>query len=243
MRKLLLTFLILLPVMLPAQEPELIRISEDLEILQLSEKVYLHRSYATVEPYGRFYSNGLIYASEGKAMVFDTPMESEMTLDLLGWIQNELKLEVVGIVVNHHHDDCLGGLKHFHDKGIPSWSTRLTQQLAIEEEVEVPQNTFKRKKSLKVGKASVKLFFPGEAHTVDNMVAWLPDEQVLFGGCMVKSLKSGKGNLADANVEAWPITIEKVKKKFGDAVWVIPGHGKSGGIDLLDYTIEMFSKK
>lgn len=243
MRNLLLSFLIFVPFLLTAQNPDLIRISEDLEILQLTDKVYLHRSYATVEPYGRFYSNGMIYASEGKAMVFDTPMEAEMTEQLLEWIQTELKLEIIGIVVNHHHDDCLGGLKDFHELGIPSWSTRLTQELAKEEKVEVPQNTFKKRKNLKVGSARVQLFFPGEAHTVDNMVAWLPEEKVLFGGCMVKSLKSGKGNLADANVEAWPITIERVKKKFGDAVWVIPGHGKSGGIDLLDYTIDMFSEK
>ncbi|MDW3651375.1 MAG: subclass B1 metallo-beta-lactamase [Bacteroidia bacterium] len=243
MEKLLLTILILFPILSLAQNQELIRLSDDLEIQQLTDKVYVHRSYATVEPYGRFYSNGMVYVSEGKAMIFDTPMESEMTEELLDWLKAELKVEIVGIVVNHHHDDCLGGLNHFHDMGVPSWSTSLTRELAIEEKLEAPQNTFKKKKNLSVGNSKVKLFFPGEAHTIDNMVAWLPEEKVLFGGCMVKSLKSGKGNLDDANVEAWPLTIGKVKKKFGDAVWVIPGHGKSGGIDLLDYTIDMFSKK
>ncbi|MEL6252842.1 MAG: subclass B1 metallo-beta-lactamase [Bacteroidota bacterium] len=242
MEKLLLSILIFLPSILFGQNFDPISISEDLEILPLTEKVYVHRSYSTVKPYGRFYSNGMIYVSEGKAMIFDTPMEPHITEELLGWIQAELKLEIAGIVVNHHHNDCLGGLKHFHDLEIPSWSTSLTQDLAVEKKVEIPQNTFKKRKTLRFGDSKVKLFYPGEAHTIDNMVAWLPEEKVLFGGCMVKSLKSGKGNLADANVKEWPLTIDKVRKKFGDAAWVIPGHGKLGGLDLLDYTIEMFTK-
>ena len=57
---------------------------------------------------------------------------------------------------------------------------------------------------------------------------------------MLKSLKSGKGNLADAVVEEWDDTIQKVKNSYSDLKIAIPGHGKHGGMDLLDYTIEMF---
>lgn len=243
MRILLLLACVTLSHLLGAQELELIPISEDLEIQKLSEKVYVHRSYATVEPYGRFYSNGMIYLSQGKAMVFDTPMEEEITKDLISWIKNELKADIQAVVVNHFHNDCLGGLAVFHREGIPSWSNSLTRELAGRDSLELPQHTFKRKKTLKLGEEKIKLFFPGEAHTRDNIVAWLPAEKILFGGCMLKSLKSGKGNLADANVGSWSQTAAKVKKKYGDAVWAIPGHGKVGGIELLDYTIEMFINK
>ena len=243
MRKLLLIAFVSLSHFLSAQELELISISEDLEIQKLSEKVYIHRSYSTIEPYGRFYSNGMIYLSDGQAMVFDTPMEEDITEELIAWIYEELKADIKAIVVNHFHNDCLGGLSIFHKKGIPSWSSSLTQELAGRDSLELPLYTFKRKKTLRLGQEKIKLFFPGEAHTRDNIVAWLPSEKVLFGGCMLKSLKSGKGNLADANVESWSQTIEKVKKKFGDAIWAIPGHGKVGGIELLDYTIKMFKEE
>ncbi|MEM6800378.1 MAG: subclass B1 metallo-beta-lactamase [Bacteroidota bacterium] len=243
MRIFLLLPLILCSYLLPAQEVEFISLSKDLEILKLSGKVFVHRSYATVKPYGRFYSNGMIYLSDGEAMVFDTPMEEALTEELVSWIKTELEAKITGIVVNHFHNDCLGGLSVFHKANIPSWSTALTRELAAEDTEHLPQYTFKKRKTLRLGKEKIKLFFPGEAHTRDNMVAWLPHEKVLFGGCMLKSLKSGKGNLADANVTSWSQTVSKVKKKFGDAVWAIPGHGEFGGIELLDYTIEMFKQE
>lgn len=225
-----------------AQASEIIKVSEDLDILNLSENIYLHRSYASVEPYGRFYSNGMIYTSGDECLVFDTPMSKEITQQLLDWIEKELKLKVVGVVVNHFHDDCLGGLDLFHQKGIPSYSGKMTQTLAEKDTVVVPQNGFKRRKKLRLSGEKIILFYPGEAHSKDNTVAWIPSEKVLFGGCMVKSLKSGKGNLADANVDAWPLTIKKVKEEFREAVWVIPGHGKAGGIELLDFTIKLFTE-
>ena len=82
----------------------------------------------------------------------------------------------------------------------------------------------------------------GEGHTRDNVVSYFLDEKVLFGGCLIKSLKSGKGNLADANTAEWSNTVKTIKRQFKDVEMVIPGHGKPGGIELLDYTIEMFKE-
>jgi metallo-beta-lactamase class B len=84
--------------------------------------------------------------------------------------------------------------------------------------------------------------FFGEAHTVDNTVSFVESEKVLYGGCMIKSLKAGKGNLADANVNEWSNTVRKIKSTYPNIIHVIPGHGKVGDTDLLDYTIEMFQK-
>ena len=65
---------------------------------------------------------------------------------------------------------------------------------------------------------------------------------MLFGGCLIKAQGAGKGNLADADVEAWPVTVKSVKERFKHAHTVVPGHGKHGGTDLLDYTITKFSE-
>ena len=59
---------------------------------------------------------------------------------------------------------------------------------------------------------------------------------------MIKSLKSGKGNLADASVKKWSKTVSKIKKTFPHIEIVVPGHGKAGGTALLDYTIDMFKQ-
>ena len=62
----------------------------------------------------------------------------------------------------------------------------------------------------------------------------------MFGGCLIKEVGVGKGNLEEANAEKWSETVTEVKKKYPNAKKIIPGHGKIGGIELLDYTIKLF---
>jgi metallo-beta-lactamase class B len=71
-------------------------------------------------------------------------------------------------------------------------------------------------------------------------VAWIPSKKVLFAGCMVKSLNARNiGNIEDADLNAYPITLRKVKETFPDAKIVVPGHGRLGGLDLIDHTIRL----
>ncbi|MFK7923616.1 MAG: subclass B1 metallo-beta-lactamase [Bacteroidia bacterium] len=225
-----------------AQSDSIIKIHDDLEVVPVAPNVWLHRSYTTFEPYGRFYSNGMIYVVDGECMVFDTPMSKEITGLLLDWIESEAEWKIKGIVVNHFHADCLGGLELFHERGIPSYAMEQTIALAKADSVSVPRIGMKTKSNLRLNGKKIKLYYPGEAHTKDNMVAWLPKEKLIFGGCMVKSVGAEKGNLADANVDAWSETIANVKARYPKAKWVIPGHGMYGGTELLDFTIELFGK-
>jgi len=112
--------------------------------------------------------------------------------------------------------------------------------LAKQDSVVYPQHGFDHIHGLSLGQASIINQYFGEGHTRDNIVSFLPKEGVLFGGCMIKSLKAGKGNLKDANVEEWANTVSKVKAAFPEVKHIVPGHGAVGGIDLLDYTIDMF---
>ncbi|MCK0206070.1 MBL fold metallo-hydrolase [Ornithobacterium rhinotracheale] len=57
---------------------------------------------------------------------------------------------------------------------------------------------------------------------------YFPKDQVLFGGCLVKELGAGKGNLSDAFPKEWSATIQKVKHAYPEAKIVVPGHGKIG---------------
>ena len=71
-------------------------------------------------------------------------------------------------------------------------------------------------------------------------MGYFPDEQILFGGCLVKEIGASKGNLADANTQAWASSVKKIKLLYPNVKIVIPGHGKPGGVELLDYTIGLF---
>ncbi|MEO0330530.1 MAG: subclass B1 metallo-beta-lactamase [Bacteroidota bacterium] len=216
--------------------------SESLTIKQISPNGYVHISDIHIPDYGSFPCNGLVYVNQQQAVVFDTPLEDSISAELIEWIENNLTATIKAIVINHFHTDCLGGLAEFHHRDIPSYANNLTLELAKHKPV-VPQHGFDDTLRLAVGQAEVINRFLGEAHTADNIVSYIPEDDLLFGGCMVKEVGAGEGNLEDANVLDWPTTIQKIKQTFPSLKIVIPGHGQAGGTELLDYTIELFEKK
>ncbi|AUP79669.1 subclass B1 metallo-beta-lactamase [Flavivirga eckloniae] len=215
--------------------------SETLKIKQVSDHVFVHISYVKTNDFGNVACNGMVYFNDDEAIVFDTPTNDDTSKELIDWIEKKKKKKIIGIVVTHFHNDCLGGLKEFHNNNIESYANNATIELTKQDSKKVlPKNGFENKTEIKVGKASVFAKFFGEGHTVDNIVGYIPDEKALFGGCLIKSLKANKGNLEDANTADWSKTVENIKKEIPDLKIVIPGHGRSGGIELLDYTIQLF---
>jgi metallo-beta-lactamase class B len=80
----------------------------------------------------------------------------------------------------------------------------------------------------------------GAGHTTDNVVAWLPQQKILFAGCLVKSLDSNSlGNTKDGDLAAYPATLRKVQAAYPQAKIVIPGHGDWGGPELIDHTLTL----
>lgn len=213
---------------------------KSLKIQALTPKILVHVTYLNTNQWGRVPCNGMIYCNNGEAVVFDTPPNDSVSFLLIDWIEQNLKAKVTAIVVNHFHNDCLGGLKAFHEKGIPSYANQATIELAKANGYTLPQNGFEGVLNLKIGGEVVENRFLGEAHSKDNIVSYVPSERVLFGGCMIKEVQANKGHLGDANLGDWPKTVAKVKAQYPDARFVIPGHGKSGGKELLDYTMELF---
>lgn len=213
--------------------------SEQLIIEQLSEQVYLHTSFLDIPNYGKFPCNGIIYHGEKEAIVFDTPVDSQSTMELLNFLEKK-KWDVKAVVINHFHNDCLGGLDEFHQRDIHSYASEKTIQLAQEHKMSIPQHGFKDSLILYLDSQVVLNKYFGAGHTADNIVSYIPSENLLFGGCLIKALNAGKGNLADADLSEWSNTVEKVKTAYPNLKIVVPGHEKTGGTKLLDYTIEMF---
>ncbi len=223
-----------------SQENKLAYKSESLQIEQISPNTFVHISYLNTNDFGKVACNGMIVINEGEALVFDTPANDKASLELIKWLENDQKAKVKGVVATHFHWDCVGGLNEFHSNGIPSYASDKTIALAKSAGYPTPENGFKKKINLNAGNIEVINQFFGEGHTKDNFVAYVPSDKVIFGGCMIKELGAGNGNLEDANVAEWSATVRKVKAAFSEAQIVIPGHGTIGGTELLDYTVEMF---
>lgn len=216
--------------------------SETLTIEKLTEHTLLHISYLNTNDFGKVACNGMIVIDNGEALIFDTPADDNTSKELIDWVENNLNCKVRGVIVTHFHTDCLGGLAEFHNRQIPSYATNKTIALAKSHNWTLPQNGFDVELVTQVGRKKVLNKYFGEGHTQDNIVSFFATEKVLFGGCLIKAIDAGNGNLEDANVNDWSTTVKKIKNEFPKAKVIIPGHGKTGGQELLDYTIKLFEK-
>lgn len=215
--------------------------SERFSIVQIGENSFVHTSYLKTDEYGDVPCNGMIYINDDEAIVFDAPVDNAASEELIKWLDG---IDIKAVVATHFHADCLGGLGAFHEKKIPSFALNETIQLATQHKaIYIPKNGFENQKNFQIGSEKVEARYFGEGHTIDNIVGYISSEQILFGGCLLKSQGASKGNLTDANTNSWSATVENIKDAYPDIQKVIPGHGPQGGKELLDYTIELFKPK
>lgn len=214
--------------------------SQDLIITELSKNTFLHTSFLKTEDFGVVPCNGMIVRNNDEAVIFDTTTNNKTSQELISWIRFTLGCTVKAVIPTHFHEDNLGGLTAFKHHNIPSYASVKTIELAEQHGYPVPTNGFENALTLNVGDKVVVVKYFGPGHTEDNVVAYYPTEDILFGGCLIKELHGYKGNLEDANVIEWAKTVERIKHEFPGVNLVIPGHGEPGTAELLDYTIGLF---
>jgi metallo-beta-lactamase class B len=225
-------------VSLSAQTGEKIYVDKDLQLIHLQDSIYVHVTWHELENYGRFPSNGLIVIKNGQALMVDTPMDNEKTERLVRYLRDSLSVELTKLIIGHFHDDCMGGLGYLQGIGVESIANLLTVGKCREMGLPLPSTPFVDTYAFDFNGEQIICRFFGAGHSFDNITVWLPDQKILFGGCLVKSLDSrGLGNLSDAVVADWDLTIEKLMDTYSDIEVVIPGHGDIGGVDLLTHTI------
>ena len=216
--------------------------SDNLILVRLSPHAFQHISYLNTNDFGRVSCNGMVVLNGGQAVIFDTPTTDSASEELINFLSQKLKLKITAIVPTHFHDDCVGGMQTFNLYNIPSYASNGTIKYLKEKGNKYAKNLkgFDDSLILSIGDKSVVAKYFGEGHTKDNITGYFPADNILFGGCLVKELNADKGFLGDANVQAWPSTVAKLKREYPRAKIVIPGHGQSGGLDLLDYTEALF---
>ncbi len=214
-----------------------IKVSDDIELVRLSDNVYLHVSVSEMPSFGRVSSNGLILIDKDSAFLFNTAANDSLTALLVSWMETQMGLKVVGFVPNHWHQDCMGGLRYLQGRHVKSYANQRTIKLAKKHHLPLPDVGFNKSLKLQLGETAIECYYPGPAHSMDNIVVWIPSERILFAGCMVKSLSSTNlGNLADGDERLYPKTLKQVSIRFPSATYVIPGHGDFGGRELIQHT-------
>ncbi|AZQ09876.1 subclass B1 metallo-beta-lactamase [Shewanella khirikhana] len=206
-----------------------------LEITSLSENLYLHQSEKTVEGWGKVSANGLILVNGKDAFVVDTPWSDADAEAMLVWA-NAQGLTIKGVLATHWHEDRAGSFGVYEKAGIPTLSSEATQAMLKQHQKTLATQTFSGDEIQFFGN-KIEVFYPGAGHANDNLVVYLPDQKLLFGGCLVREASTqSMGFYGDGSLQAWPESMSRVIAKFSEVNTVVPGHGALGDKHLLEHT-------
>lgn len=215
-------------------------ISNDIVLIKITDDTYIHVSYLNTEKWGRIGANGLLLVQNSEACLFDSPWNDAQTETLYQWLLDSAGVKVTCFIPNHWHEDCMGGLAYLQKQSVKSYANQMTLDIAKEKGLPVPDEGFTDSLIMVFGEQTIECYYPGAAHSIDNITIYLPQLKILFAGCPIKCLAATNlGNTSDGDIKAYPETIKWIAKKFTDAKIVIPGHGNYGGPELIKHTLEL----
>lgn len=204
-------------------------------------------AYAYVQPDGTWFINntGFVVGTEGVVLI-DTSSTEARTRAFLDAVRRVADVPIQVVINTHHHGDHTHGnyltapapiIAHRECKriveaaGIDHYPTAFEQPEWGHLEMRAPTITFDSRMDVWAGETKVELHtMGGVAHTSNDVVAWLPDDGVLYtgdlvfhGGTPFVLMGSVQGSLDSLNV-----------LRGFDAQTVVPGHGKVTGPQVFD---------
>lgn len=210
----------------------------------LAPGVWMHIAHEYVRPWGPVRSNGLVVAvGQDEALLIDTAWTDEQTAEVLAWVDEALGRTVTAAVLTHAHRDKMGGVRTLREAGIATYANARSNELApsrglepAEHGLDFDANGLPTDRPIGA-LPGLRLFYPGAAHTEDNIVVYIDDAAILFGGCLVRpGGATSLGNTADGDIGHWSIAAERIDHHFPEARVVVPSHGPPGDRGLLRHT-------
>jgi metallo-beta-lactamase class B len=146
-------------------------------------------------------------------------------------------------IATHWHSDRTDGLEYYKQQGIKTYTTLLTDKLSKENNKKRAEFLMTKDSIFNVGQYSFEVYYPGEGHTVDNIVVWFSKEKILYGGCLIKGAAAENlGYLGDANAAEYETTLKKVQKKCRNPKFIIVSHHDWNNINSLKHSIKLARK-
>ena len=168
-----------------------------------------------------------------------TPRLADMVVEKIRTVSDK---PIKHVVLSHYHAVRVLGASAYdaseiiasetchamiHERGQEDWDSEFARFPRLFEGHESipgltwPTQTFREKMTLHLGKRRVELMFLGRAHTAGDIVAFVPDEQVMFTGDIVEyhsACYCGDGHFND-----WGGTLDRIAG-FNPAA-IAPGRG------------------
>jgi glyoxylase-like metal-dependent hydrolase (beta-lactamase superfamily II) len=186
-------------------------------------------------------NTGVIVGDDG-CIVFDAQATPAMANDVISRVRAVTDKPIKYVVLSHYHAVRVLGASAYHAQGIVAsletrrliaergqqeWDSeygrfpRLFQDAESIPSLTWPNIAFASEMSLWLGKREVKLMHLGAGHTSGDIVAWVPDAQVMFTGDLIEYHSACY--CGDALLREWPTTLDEIKSF--DPKAVAPGRG------------------
>ncbi|MEP7320925.1 MAG: subclass B1 metallo-beta-lactamase [Saprospiraceae bacterium] len=201
------------------------QVPSKLKITSLRDGFYIYTTYGDPGDGSSYPSNGMYVITTKGVVLIDTPWDTTQFQPLLDSIYLRHHQKAVLCISTHFHSDRTAGLDYFRSQGIKTYSSKQTYELCNKRHEKQSQYYFTIDTLFELGNKQFETYYPGPGHAPDNILIWFKAAKVLYGGCFIKSTETNSpGNLGDANLNEWKISLNKVAKKYPRANYVIPGH-------------------
>lgn len=186
-------------------------------------------------------NSGIIVGDDG-VMVVDAQATPVMALEVIERVRKVTDKPIKYVLLSHYHAVRVLGASAYADAQIlASDSTRelIVERGQQDKDSEIgrfprlfrsvesipgltwPTITFEKQMSVWLGKREVRIMQIGRGHTAGDVIAWVPDSNVVFSGDLVEyhsACYCGDAHLAD-----WPKTLDRLAQFKADAL--VPGRG------------------
>lgn len=184
--------------------------------------------------------NSTLIIGRDAAIVVDTGFTDAVGAHLARAIARLTDKPVKHVINTHHHGDHTFGNTAF--PGAQIISSEMARKLLLDTEAEwratvesmvgrqfpntriVPATQVypnKSRSSVTLAGVTLELWVPEAAHTLGDMLVWLPDDRVLIGGDIL--VQDITPNFRDANVKLWVQTLADIQQL--PVKTLVPGHG------------------
>lgn len=213
-----------------------------LKISHLTGDFYIYTTYNTYEG-NRVPANGMFLVTNDGVALFDTPWDTTQFQPLLDSIKCRHQQDVVICIATHWHNDRTAGLAYYQQKGIKTYTTKLTDAWSYRNEMKRAEYLIVNDTAFSIGQYVFETFYPGPGHTEDNIVLWFEKEQILYGGCLIKGAEAENlGYLGDANIGEYASTLRNVQNKYPSPEFIIVSHHDWLNNQSLRHSIKLARK-